>query len=68
MRTYNQQNTHDVKKARKASKQLRELRQNKSSNLDAFELVFGNTTLTQTDSYLYKTYNDVFCSYDGEFL
>lgn len=66
MRTYNQHNTYNVKQAKKASKQLRELRQNKSSNLDAFELVFGNTTLTQTDSYLYKSYNDEFCSYDGE--
>lgn len=66
MRTYNQQNTHDVKKAKKASKQLRELRQNKSSNLDSFELVFGNTALTQTDTYLYKTYNDGFFSYVEE--
>ena len=66
MRTFNKMNTTDVKKARKQSKELRELRQNKSSNLESFELVFGNATLTQTESYLYKSYTDEFCSYDGE--
>lgn len=41
MRTYNQQNTQNVKQARKQSKELRKLKSNRNTFIEASESVKG---------------------------
>lgn len=61
MRTYNQQNTPNVKKARKQSKELRKLKMNKGSTI----------TFIETDDIIkglqnsYRYYEDDF-AYEGD--
>ena len=60
MRTYNQQNTSNVKQARKQSKELRKLKMNKGNAI----------TFTETNSILKGQQNSeqLHCSYDDVFV
>ena len=58
MRTYNQQNTQNVKQARKQSKELRKLKSNRNTFIETNEVVKG-----QQNTYYYE---DDYNAYGGE--
>ena len=58
MRTYNQQNTQNVKQARKQSKELRKLKSNRNTFIETNEVVKGQ----QHNCY----YEDDYNAYEGE--
>ena len=58
MRTYNQQNTQNVKQARKQSKELRKLKSNRNTLIETNEVVKG-----QQNSYHYE---DGYNAHEGE--
>ena len=65
MRTYNQQNTPNVKQARKQSKELRKLKMSNGSTITFFETNESVTGQQHIQQYSYH-YEDDYDAYEGE--